>query len=65
MAEDLNIGEPVLPRQRRPPTRIDSGSEPHQFLSLRDYYRHLYYEACVLLLRELNDRFEQKELLLS
>ena len=49
MAEDLNIGEPVLPRQRRPPARIDSGSEPHRFSSPREYYRRLYYEACDLL----------------
>lgn len=63
MAKDLNIGEPVLPRQRRPPARIDSGSEPHRFSSPLEYYRHLYYEACDLILKELDDRFEQKELL--
>ena len=27
------------------------------------YYRQIYYGACDLLLRELNDRFDQKELL--
>ena len=63
MSEEIKIGKPVLPRCRRPPARIDSGSKEHQFSSPRDYYRHLYYEACDLLLRELNDRFEQKELL--
>ena len=63
MAEDVNIGEPVLPRHRRPPARIDGSSEPHRFSSPRDYYRQLYYQACDLLLRELNDRFEQKDLL--
>jgi hypothetical protein len=55
MSEDLQIGGPVLPRHRRPPARIDGGSEAHRFSAPREYYRHLYYEACDLLLRELND----------
>ena len=52
-AQQLAIGEPQLPRYRRPAARIDSGSHPHCFSSPRDYYRHLYFEACDLLLREL------------
>ena len=51
MAKDLNIEEPVLSHQSRPPTRIDSASEPHRFPSLREYYRQLYYKAGDLLLR--------------
>lgn len=50
-----------LPRYRRP-TRINSGSS-HCFSLPRDYYCHLYFEACNLLLRELTDRFDQQELL--
>ena len=62
-AQQLAIGKPQLPRYRRPPARIDSGSHPRCFSSPRDYYRHLYFEACDLLLRELTDRFDQQELL--
>ena len=62
-AQHLVIGEPQLPRNRRPPARIDAGCHLHRFSSPRDYYRQLYFQACNLLLRELTDRFDQKELL--
>ena len=62
-AEDLTVGSPRLPRYRRAPARIDDGTSPHRFASPRDYYRSLYFQACDLLLRELEDRFDQKELL--
>ena len=60
-AEALHIGQPQLPRYRRPPLTIDAGSQAHRFLSPRDYYRQLYYQACDLLLRELEDRFNQND----
>jgi len=62
VAEDLAIGQPQLPRYRRPPARKDDGSRPHHFSIPRDYYRQLYFQACDLLLRELDDRFNQDEL---
>ena len=62
-AQQLAIGEPQLPRYRRSPARIDSGSHPHRFSSPRDYHHHLRFKACDLLLRELTDRFDQQELL--
>lgn len=62
-AGDLHIGTPVLPRYRRPPVRINDGSQPHQFLIAKEYYRHIYYQACDLLMRELADRFDQREFL--
>ena len=63
MAEEVNIGEPQLPRYRRVPMRLDEGSQPHRYDSPKNYYRHLYYEACDLLLRELEDRFDQHDVL--
>ena len=62
-AEELRIGQPQLPRYRRPPARLDDGSHPHCFASPRDYYRQVYFEAFDLLLRELEDRFNQKDAL--
>jgi len=62
VAEDLAIGQPQLPRYRRPPARKDDGSRPHHFSTPQDYYRQLYFQACDLLLRELDDRFNQDEL---
>ena len=61
-ARDLNVFSSQLPRYRRAPVRIDDGTS-HLFANPRDYYRSLYFEACDLLLRELEDRFDQKELL--
>ena len=62
-AQDLRIGMPELPRYRRPPARIDDGSQPHQFSTPQGYYRQIYYQACDLLLQELADRFDQSEFL--
>ena len=62
-AQDLQIGMPELPRYRRPPARIDDGSQPHQFSAPQEYYRQIYYQACELLVQELADRFDQSEFL--
>jgi len=59
-AKDLEIGEPKLPRYRKPPKRF-GGSDPHQFDEPKRYFRHKYYSACDILIQELVDRFEQKE----
>ncbi|XP_078679480.1 zinc finger MYM-type protein 1-like [Branchiostoma floridae x Branchiostoma belcheri] len=58
-ARELNIGEPALPRYRRQPRRLDDGSQPHRHDSPKDFYRHIYLQACDLLVGELTDRFDQ------
>ena len=63
-AQKENIGGPQLPRYRRAPVRLDDGSQPHRFDHPKAYYRYLYFEVCDMLLQELNDRFDQKDLLL-
>ena len=55
--EDLNIDSPRLHRYRRAPTRLDDGSLSHQFSTPKAYFRQQYYQACDLLLRDLEDRF--------
>lgn len=62
-AEDIEIDQPQLPRYRRAPRRTDDGCNPHQFSSPKEYYRHLYFEACDLLGQGLKDRFDQQEIL--
>lgn len=62
-ATDLNLDEPQLPRYRRAPRRYDDGSCPHQFSTPKEYYRSLYFEACDLLIHELQDRFDRQETL--
>ena len=62
-ANHLKIGEPKLPRYRRAPARLDDGSQPHTYRTPKDYFRRQYFEACDLLIGELEDRFEQKGLM--
>ena len=38
-AEEKGIEQPLLPRNRRQPQRHDTGSEPHHFSSVKEYYR--------------------------
>ena len=62
-AKQLKIDEPKLPRYRKAPARLDDGSQPHRYSTPRVYFRQQYHEACDMLIRELEGRFEQKELL--
>ena len=62
LAEQHCIGKPELPRNRRRPARYQEGSESHQFPTTRDYYRHIYFEACDLLSGELESRFESQHM---
>ena len=51
--------EPVLPRCRRAPKRLDGGAAPAQFGTVKEYYRQQYYELLDLLIGELDSRFDQ------
>ena len=56
--------EPLLPRYKRPPKKIDEGEMPHSFKSPEDMFRMHYFYAMDLILQEINDRFDQKSSLL-
>ncbi|XP_035690920.1 zinc finger MYM-type protein 1-like [Branchiostoma floridae] len=59
-ARELNIDEPVLPRYRRQPRRLDDGSDPHRHACPKDFHRLVYFQACDLLIGELTERFNQE-----
>ena len=40
-AEELQLSDPTVPRERRPPRRVDSGSSPSTFSSPKDYFRKI------------------------
>ena len=61
-AQTLQIGEPKLPKYRKPPKRF-GGSEPHMFSKPKEFFRQQYFAACDLLIQNLLDRFEQKDLM--
>lgn len=52
----------MLPRYRKAPLRYDDGSHQFAFSDSRSYYHHKYFEACDLLVQELNDRFFQRDI---
>ena len=53
--------EPVLPRYRRVPRRLDDGASPHRYTSPEDRYRHAYLEALEQACGELENRFDQSD----
>ena len=62
LAQTLNIGQPNLPRYRKPPRRYSNGT-PHRFLVPKDYFRSQYFEGYDLLVQELSECLEQKEVM--
>lgn len=61
-AKEKGVELPVLPRKRRMPQRYSSGSEPFDPSCAKQHYRKIYFEACDLLLGELQNRFESKHI---
>ena len=51
-----------MPRQRKVSRRIDHGSNDHTFLSTEEYFRQQYFEALDILICQLDQRFDQKDL---
>ena len=58
---ELGLENPRIGRRRRLPLRLDDGSAPHTHETPKDFYRQQYFEACDILLRDLEDRFCQEE----
>ena len=57
----MRISEPKLPRYRKAPRQLNEGSQPHRFTIVKDYFRCQYFEACDLLVNDIESRFEQNE----
>ena len=58
-ARRLKIDEPVLPRRRKIPKRLDDGSPAHVFTSPEEFYRKIFFEIIDETTNSLNIRFEQ------
>ena len=57
--QDLTFNS-ELPRQKRPPRRIDSGSDSHVVSDPKSYFRKPYFEALDTASNELKNRFCQE-----
>ena len=56
--------EPILPRYRKRPKRVDDGVQPHCYKSPKDRYRHMYFESLELACGEVERRFKQPDFLI-
>ena len=54
--------EPVLPRYRKVPRRLDEGASSHRYASPKDRYRQAYLEALDHVGGEIDKRFDQTDL---
>ena len=60
LVDKCNIGEPILPRKRRAPSRFEDGLAPPEFpSSVEDHFHQIYFEAIDNVIGGLKDRFEQ------
>lgn len=53
------IEEPVLPRKRKVPRRLDDGAAGHVYESPKDYFQPQYFDVIDKIMVELDDRFNQ------
>ena len=42
---------------------MDDGCQQHRYETPKDYFCHQYFESCDLLIQELEERFDQQQLL--
>ena len=57
--QELDIGEPTLPRKRRPPVRLDpASSSAHHDSTPQQMYRRYYFEILDTVVGEIEKRFE-------
>ena len=61
LCQGLNVEEPVLPRKRKVPRRLDYGSADNSFFfeTVEDWYRAAYFEALDLVIEAIKDCFDQ------
>ena len=58
-AQDI-CDPPTLPRKRRPPARLDDGSQPQVFTDVQEFYRQQFFEGIDIIVADLKRRFHQK-----
>ena len=54
--------EPVLPRKRNIPRRINDGADPHQYETPEEFHRQHYFQALDEVTSELSRRFDQQDI---
>lgn len=54
---DLDMIEIELPRQRKPPKRLTGDAPAHQYTTVSDYYRPVFFSLVDTAVRQLKERF--------
>ena len=54
--------EPVLPRKRKIPRRVNDGADLHQYPTPEDYHRQQYFQVLDEVTNELSRRFDQMDI---
>jgi hypothetical protein len=54
---DLDMIEIELPRQRRPPNRLTGDAPAHQYTTVSDYYRPVFFSLVDTAVQQLKERF--------
>jgi len=60
-AQRLNVDQPAVPRNRRPPRRLDDGSQPVQ-LEPADHFKRQFYELLDIVMSTMTQRLQQPSL---
>lgn len=61
LKEEVDVGEPQLPRKRKLPCRFEQGIAENEYpLSPKDEYRRIYFKAIDLAVSSIQSRFDQK-----
>ena len=60
-AQRLNVDQPAVPRNRRPPRRLDDGSQPVQ-LEPADHFKRQFYELLDIAMSTMTQRLQQPSL---
>ena len=60
MAKDVDVNDPTLPRKRKAPRRYEDGDATAEFPETpKAHYRRIYYEVLDLLIKSIEDIFDQ------
>ena len=58
---ELDVDDPILPRQRKLPKRFDESSSPHYHQTPKEMYRVIYFEAYDNVINGIKEHFHQPD----
>ena len=59
--EHLDIGDPILPQQRKLPEKFDEPDTYHFPSTPKDFFRNIYFEVYDQTVNDIKERFNQPD----